>query len=117
MELALVEQAADEAQPVFRRRGDAQLVAHLGEMVAADDVLGGVDRVAVIVLEIEIAGEAADPGVEIVIGLGIIGIVRRAVDLPVEIGAGISEVEIADPALDGERGLNEAVVVALRKIK
>ena len=36
-------------------------------------------------------------------------------DLPVEIGAGISEVEIADPALDGQRRLGEAVVVALRE--
>ena len=36
-------------------------------------------------------------------------------DLPVEIGAGIGQVQIADLALDGQRGLGEAVVVAVRE--
>ena len=69
-----------------------------------------IDRIAGIVEEIEIAGDPAVIGVELVIGLGIIGIIVRAVDLPDQIGAGIGQVPIADLAFDGERGLKEAVV-------
>src|SRR4051812_8567200 len=66
-----------------------------------------------IVREIEIAGNAAEARIESIIGLGIIGIIVGRVDPSVEIRPGISDVESADPALDGERGLGEAVMVAL----
>jgi hypothetical protein len=81
-------------------------------MVAADDVLRGIDQIAGIVREIEIAGDAAESRIEAVIGFRIIGVVVRGIDLPLEIGAGIGDVEAAEPALDGERGLGEAVMAA-----
>ena len=107
MGLALVKQAADHTQPAVRRRGEAQLMRLLGEMVVRVDILVRVHQIAGIVVEIiAVAGER-------VVEIGIVGIVRLAGDFAVHIGAGIGDIEVADLALDGERALDPFVVEPL----
>ena len=112
--LELIEQPADDAEALVRRRGEAQFLAELGEMVVADDVLRRIDQVPRIVVEVEILGDAAVPGIQRIVLLGIVGVVGRAVDDAVEIRPGIGQVEAADLAGHRQRRLDEAVVVIFR---
>ena len=107
--LPLEECARDDTETVGRWRRDAKLLARLLEMVGRQDALARVDLLPGIVLEIEIAGDPADRMVQLVIDLRVIGVIRRLGIAPVQIGAGIGHVPIADLALDRQRGLDEAV--------
>ena len=69
MGLAFLEQAANHAQAIRRGRGEAQLVAFLGEAVASDDELGR---------RAQCIAVAVDPGrsrADLFIGHRIVGIV------------------------------------------
>src|SRR3546814_4509235 len=100
MALALVEKPPDEAYPLGGWRSQPQLVALLGEPVGILNILVRIHQVAVIVVEIGAVTEQR------VIEVGVVRIVEIAVKLPLQIGAGIGEVEIPDLALDGERSLD-----------
>jgi hypothetical protein len=78
-------------------------------VIGTDHVLARIDVVARGIVEIEIARDAADRMIEVIIGFGIIGIIGRREILPIEIVAAIGQVPVADLALDRQRRLDEAV--------
>ena len=60
--LALVEQADDVAEAILARRSQAQLVAGLGVVVLAGDVLRRIDQVARVVVDVgTVAGQRVVP--------------------------------------------------------
>ena len=100
MDLTLQEQTRRDAERVLLRRTHAQLVADLGVMVAADDVLCRIDEGTRVVLEVR-----AGP-VRTIVEKRVIGVVRGLVCVAGQIGTGVDEVEIADLALDRQRRLD-----------
>ena len=94
---------------------DAELLAHLLEMVSSGNVLARIDRVAGSVLVIEVVGEAAIGRIGSVVGIGIIGIIRRRICLAIKICTGIRNIKIADFALDGQRRLGKFVLAHFRE--
>ena len=108
--LRLHERAEQHPHRLVDRRRNAELVAHLREVVGAGNVLARVYDVARIVLPRLVAKQATDAEVIVVISVGIIGIIARGVALAVHERAGISHVEIRQLALNGKRCLPESVL-------
>ena len=94
--LALGEQSADEPQRVVLGRGDAQLVAELAVVIAALDVLGGIDE------RTGVVGEIGDVGGLLVVQEGVVGVVGLRVVIALQIAAGEGDIEVADLALKRE---------------
>ena len=114
MLLHLPEQAGHEAQPMLVRRGDAQLVAGLLVTIGRLDELRRIDRAATgragEGVGVEVGTDVgAVPG-EGVVPEGIVAVVGFRIDIALEMGKGIGQVEIADLALHRQRRLGPAVV-------
>ena len=107
--VAVVEHADHRVQRQVDGRRDAQLVALQLVAVDAQDVLGRVDERAGIVEDVEAHWRA----VRRVVVERIVDVVRVRHVVAIEIGGGVDQIEIADLALDGERGLPPLVLDGL----
>src|ERR1700730_17798658 len=96
MDLALQEYTGRHPEPSLLRRGDAQLVAGLGVMIAPLNVLCGIDQVARIVQEIGAGSESA------IVEQRVVGVIFVLVMVTRQIGARIDNIEVVDLAFDGE---------------
>jgi hypothetical protein len=103
--LALVEEAADEAQPLLLRRREPDLVRMPAVAVLPVDELCRIDR--------EALGGVQEVGPALVVEVRVIRVIRNRDVVSHEIGASVGHVEVGDLALDGERGLKPAVAAAL----
>jgi hypothetical protein len=97
--------------------GDAQLVAGLLVAVHALDVLRGIDqraRRAGEGVRIEVGAGVGAVGRQRVVPEGVVVVVLFHVDVAVQAGERVGQVEVADPAFHRQRGLPPAVVRGLR---
>ena len=107
--LTLHEGTEGGAQCVFLRGGEAQFMAPLVEVVVADDLLGRIDEMEGVVVEV------VTRSIPLVVEERVIAVVRVMELMALQVGARVDHVEVADLAFNRQRALGPRLVGLFRR--
>ncbi len=108
MELPLYEDTDGSLDWLVLRRAEANFVTPLLEVALVDVELLRIDGLPAVADPITARAERT------IIEFRVVAVVRNRVRVPLHVGARVHEIEIAELAFDGEGGLHERVIGALR---